>query len=411
MKKISLILLLIMVQPIFSLEFRTLLFSDYYGLIEPGKDYESLRQRNYIRPELSLDVLDGNGFLDISAEYYYDSFSEESTPNPFNILREFYLTLYFNWGDLIIGQKYTTKSKAEVFSPLNILNASYRDLLSLDEPYQSKLPELSAEVRYYLDDDSSLELLYIPFPRTDYQSDGDLHVFINDNNYILDKDSNPYLFDDAHSVFLTYNRYSFSYDIQFTYGYYVDGSYNYSFKDVNTIEKTFNRVHTLGGAFSSSLGEVGITEELAFNLTEDFDGTDPGIKNSDITLNSQFTKTLFGRTYGQLSVIYQYVFNYDDNDDDFSNAVYNIHNQPTDNILFFVGHLHDSFIREKLYVALNVGFFFSPSIYIAPRLKYSVTDLLKIETGIDMYTGKYKHKIFDDDLGGDNFYIRLKYEI
>lgn len=410
MNKILLVLLLVIVQPIFSVEFRTLLFTDYYGQIEPSTDYEHLRQRNYIRPELSLDLFNYAASLNLSAEYYYDNFTEEQVPNNFNILREFYISIFFNWGDLLVGQKFTTKSKAEVFSPLNILNASYREVFSLDGPYQSKLAELSAEVRYYLNDDSSLELLYIPFPRTDYQGEDNLDVNLNNVNYTLHNKTDAYLLDNSHSLFLTYNKYSYSFDTQLTYAYYVDGSYNYKLNDDYTIDKTFNRVHTLGGAFSSSLGEVGITEELAINITEDFSGTDPGIKNSDITLNSQFTKTLFGRTYGQLSMIYQYIFNYE-KDGSFSDAVYAIHNQPTGNILFFVSHLHDSFLREKLYVALNVGFFFSPNIYIAPRVSYSISDLLKLETGIDMYTGKYKNKVLEDNLGGDNFYIRFKYEI
>lgn len=406
MKKIVLILLLAVLNPLFSIELRTLIFSDYYGQIEPDSSYESIRQRNYIRPELSMDLFNETAKLTVSAEFYYDNFTQEKTPNLFNILRECYMTFYLDWGDIIIGQKFTTKGKADAFSPLNIFNASYKELLSLDEPYQGKRSELGLELRYYIDDESSIELLYIPFPRPDYQGSGKLSV--KELALTLEKDSDSYIFKNAHSIFLTYNKYAYLFDTQLTYACYVDGNYNFV-KEPPILKKTYNRVHTIGGAISSSIGNVSITEDFAFNLTEDFNGKSDGIKNSDITFNTQLMKTLFGRTYAQINIVYQHIFNYKETDD-YGKAVYNTHLQPTDNIMFFIGHLHDSFLREKLYVALNIGFFFSPDVYLGPRVNYKINDVITLESGLNIYTGKYKQKLLEENLGGDNFYIRIKYE-
>lgn len=408
MKKILFLFLLLIIHNIYSIELRTLLFSDYYGQIEPTTSYDSLRQRNYIRPEINLDLFDESISMTLSGEFYYDVFNEEQTPKPENVLREAYLTFYLPWGDIIIGQKFTNKGKVDVFSPLNIYNASYRELLSLDDKYQGNKPELTLGLNYYINDDSSIEFLYIPFPRSDDDGGGQIDINVDDISYNLDNSSQSYLLNNPNSFFLTYNRYSYAFDTQFTYGNYTDGNYNY-LVDGNLITKIFNRVQTIGGAISTSLGSVAITEELALNITEDFNGNNIGIKNSDLTLNSQFTKTLFNRTYSQVNIIYQHIFNYN-NDNELSAAINDIHLQPTDNILFIIGHLHDSFLREKLYMALNVGYFFSDNVYIAPRVNYTITDYITLETGIDMYTGKYKHKIFEEDLGGDNFFVRLKYE-
>ncbi|MBN2618590.1 MAG: hypothetical protein JXR64_09810, partial [Spirochaetales bacterium] len=349
--------------------------------------------------------------ITLSGEFYYDFFNGESIPQLSNILRECYLSIYPDWGDIKIGQKFTNKGKVDVFSPLNIFNASYRELLSLDEPYQGKLPELGVEVNYFINDENSLELVYIPFPRSDYQSSGELDV--NDLNLTLLKTTDSYLTSHSNSFFITYNKYGYLFDAQVTYGNYIDGNYNYNINTNNSgISKIFNRVQTLGAAISTSFNSVSVVEEVAFNLTEDFYGDKIGIKNSDFTMNTQFTKSLLGNTYSQINIIYQHVFNYSKAESNsIQEAIYDIQLQPTDNIVFIIGHLHNSFLREKLYAALNLGFFFSTNIYVAPRLNYKINDNLTLESGLDIYTGKYIPKLLEEDLGGDNFFVRMKYEL
>ena len=54
-------------------------------------------------------------------------------------------------------------------------------------------------------------------------------------------------------------------------------------------------------------------------------------------------------------------------------------NQPVQNIAFLIGHIHNSFFHDRLYLALNVGFFFSTDIYLAPRVAFALSDGIKLE--------------------------------
>ncbi|MEA1911987.1 MAG: hypothetical protein U9N32_10015, partial [Spirochaetota bacterium] len=88
----------------------------------------------------------------------------------------------------------------------------------------------------------------------------------------------------------------------------------------------------------------------------------------------------------------------------------NYFNQPVQNIAFLIGHLHNSFFREKLYLALNVGFFFSTDIYLAPRIAYALSDTMKIEAGADIKTDEPSDYTLARGNLSDNYYVRLKYE-
>lgn len=427
MRYLTTLFLLFFSFSIYSAELRLLAFSDYYGSMEQDRDYENLRQRTYIRPEFSSDILDYRGFFSISGEYYYDYFTNEETPQNSDILREAYFSFYLPKFDLTIGQKYTNKGKVDVFSPLNVYNASYRELLSLDESFQSKRPDLQLEINYYINDENSIELVYIPFPRPDYQGTDILRVTDGNLDFTLDKESDSYLTDIKHqSFYLTYNRYGLNSDLQLFYSYYTGRGYNFDLSGLNenagilngTLEKQYNKVHTFGLGYSTSIGAYSLNEEIAFNLTEDFDGTKAEIKNSDITVNSQVTKIIFGRVTSNLNVIYQHIINYDKAETGYSttidkeliDAFNDVHMQPTDHIVVLVGHLSDSYLRDKLYVAINSALLF-PRVYIGPRVKYKLRDYLTLETGIDYFTGKYENYILEEDLGGDNFFIRFRYEL
>lgn len=427
MKKVLLVLLLLSTMNIFSGEFRLLTFTDYFGQIEASNGYDNLRQRNYVRPEFNADLFDYTAFFSVSGEFYYDYFADEQIPDSSNILREFYFTFYLPFGDLTVGQKFTNKGKVDVFSPLNLYNGSYRELLSLDEPYQSKRADLQLEIKYYINDENSLELVYIPFPRPDYQGKGELTVDDGRLDFELNKESDPYLFDFKYqSFYLNYSRYGFDSDLQLFYGYYTNRKYDFDLSDLyvsgsnlrGELEKEYNRTHTIGAAFSTNIGSFALNEEIAFNLTEDFDGDEIGVRNSDITLNSQVTKTLFGRVTSNFNLICQYIINYDKADTNYStkidkeliSAINDVHLQPNEHIIVAVVHFHDYFLREKLYVALNSALLF-PRVYIGPRVSYKFKDYLSVETGVDFFTGKYENNLLDEDLGGDNFFIRFKYEL
>lgn len=408
MKKLSILLIFsLMILQLHAVEFRTQLFTDMFIQVEPTEDFEIIRQRTYVKTDLAGDLFDFMVEYNISLGSYYDFFTDEHYTNPLNIIKEAYISIYPDWGDIHIGNRLVTLGQADVFSPLNRYNAVYSELFSLDDPYQSKLSQNSVEALFYLNDDSAFNLIYIPFTRANYHSAQVRETPELDKN--LDEETTFLITDTPHSFFVGFNQYAFSYDLQILYGNFISPSQNY-LNNEDSITQSYNREQVLGVSYSTSLGEVALINELALTLTENFDGELEGVKNSDITNNLQCTFTLFGRTYSQINMIYQYIFNYSD-DSEFEIAVNDIQNQPVEHILFFIGHLHDSFLREKLYLALNMGFFFSTDFYIAPRMNYSISDRLVVESGFNIYTDEYIPKVLARENGADNFFLRLKFEI
>ena len=212
---------------------------------------------------------------------------------------------------------------------------------------------------------------------------------------------------------------SSGFDLQLNYAFYTDQTPNFDLSGLDfgasltgSASTIYTRNHTFGGAYSTSFKGIAIVEELAVNLTEDLAGTDIGIKNSDITLNSQITWTLYGGIFAQLNVVYQYIINFNEGSQNYPMLVdeFNTYfNQPLQHVAFAIAHLHKSFLREKLYFALNLAYL-HPQVYIAPRVSYALSDELKIETGADIKTGAPSEYILARGNLSDNYYIRLKYE-
>jgi hypothetical protein len=92
-----------------------------------------------------------------------------------------------------------------------------------------------------------------------------------------------------------------------------------------------------------------------------------------------------------------------------SEEIRNFHAQPYRHIAFAVSHFERSFLREKLKAQLNVGFFFSPRVYLAPRLAYALTDYWIAETGADITLGEPPDYDLRRNPSDDNFYVRLLY--
>lgn len=408
MKKFLLLILIIFSFNITnSIEYRQLLFTDMFTTIETTEDIELIRQRNYLESTLQGDLFDYYAEYKVTLALFFDNYAVDKTTPLFNMIKEFYFSLYPEWGDIHIGNRLITLGKTDVYSPLNRYNASYNNLLSLDDPYQSKLSQISLESIYYLNDDSALSLIYIPITRANYQTDNIRDIESLSKTII--ENSDYFIEDEYNSIFLSYTYYSFYYDIQLLYGNFISPMANY-YNTGSEITLQYNREQLIGVSFSTSIGDLGLVNELAFNYTDNFSGNDIGIKRSDITNNLQLSSTLWLETYAQLNMIYQYLFQYSDVTE-FEIAVNDIFNQPQQNILFFIGHLHNYFLREKLYVGLNLGFFFSSDIYIAPRLNYSLSDNLTFESGLNIFTEDYSPKTLARDSGGDNIFFRVKYEL
>lgn len=423
-KKISIVIVVFFLYlPLYAVEIQGIFFADYYGDMEPSTPYENIRSRFYFQPSLSGSMFNYAVDFKISANLFYDPLDDPSLIMPENILKEAWLFIPFDNFDISFGQKIVSPGMVDVFSPLNVVNGEHSYKLSLDDPYDGRRADLLVQILYYLNFDDSIELIYVPFPRPDYEPIDPVNMIYQDVDIDISFDSDPYMIDNGHSFFLAFTRISSDYDLQLNYAYYTEQTPGFNLDLITGLPLTgdvsllYTRNHTFGGSYSTSFGGIALVEELAFNITEDPDGTKIGIKNSDITLNSQITGTLPGGTFAQINIIYQYVVNfnksgtvYSDNIDEYLIDEFNTYfNQPVQNIAFVIAHLHNSFFHDRLYVALNAGYF-HPVLYLAPRIAFAISDRMKIEIGADIKTGEPSDKFLARGNLMDNYFIRLKYE-
>ncbi len=411
--------------PLFALDFQGTVFADYYGDIEYTTEYDNIRSRFYFQPIISGNLFNYTVDFELSANLFYDPLGNPSLTKPENILREAYFFVPIGNFDFSLGQKFVSPGMTDVFSPLNNINGEFAYKLSLDDPYDGKRADLLVQVQYYPDFGNSIQLVYVPFPRPDYEPTDDINMKINsdiDINFLFDADS--YMLDNAHSIFLAYNHFSAGFDLQLNYAYYTEQTPNFDITGLingppitGDVLTTYTRNHTFGGAYGTSFNGFTFVEELAFNLTEDLGGSSIGIKNSDITFNTQIMRTLPGGTFAQLNIIYQYIINFDEGKTSYSNDIeeklveeFNGYfNQPLQHIAFAIIHLHNIFFHDKLYLALNAGYI-HPNVYLAPRIAYVLSDGMKIEAGADINTGEPSDKLLARGNLWDNYYVRLKYE-
>ncbi|NQT60933.1 MAG: hypothetical protein HQ557_18350 [Bacteroidetes bacterium] len=425
-KKLSLLIVVLFISTsLFALEFQGILFADYYGDIESSTDYENIRGRLYYQPVLSGSLFDYAIDYKISANLYYDFLGDPNFIEPENILREAYLFLPLDNFDLFVGQKIVSPGMADVFSPLNNVNGEYAFKLSLDDPYDGKRADALIQIKYYPNFDDSIQLVYVPFPRPDFEPTDPINLVATDIDVNINFEAEPYLLSNAHSIFLSYNHISSDFDLQLNYAYYTEQTPNFDITGLDDSSSTltgdittmYSRNHTFGGAYSTSFNGIAFVEEVAFNLTEDFAGTKIGIKNSDITLNTQFTGTIWGGTLAQINIIYQYVINFNKSELLYSNTIgavlideFNDYfNQPVEHIVFAIAHFQNSFFHDKLSVVLNAGYL-HPDVYLAPRIAFTISDGLNIAVGADVKTGNPSERSLARGNLMDNYYVRFKYE-
>jgi hypothetical protein len=425
-KKIGFVALLLLLSvSVSAIDFQGVLFADYFGGFESAVGYENLRGRLYYQPKLAGSLFDYTLDYEISANLYYDFISDPNFINPENILREAYISIPFEKFDISIGQKYVSPGMTDIFSPLNVVNGEYAFKLSLDDPYEGKRADALLQITYYPTYDDSIELVYVPVPRPDFEPTAP--VTITDTNVDVDVtfDAAPYLLDSAHSLFLSYTHFDFDYDLQLSYAFYTEQtpSFDLSVLDYSggvlsgAVGTVYTRNHTFGGAYGTSFNGIAFVEEVAFNVTEDFAGTEIGIKNSDITLNTQITGTVWGGTLAQINIIYQYVINYNKGATPYDSAIQAVlaeefngfYLQPVEHIVFAIAHFQNSFFHDKLTVSLNAGYL-HPDVYLAPRAAFAITDGLQVAVGADYKTGDPPDRALARGNLVDNFYVRVKYE-
>jgi hypothetical protein len=403
--------------PLGAQDFQFTTFFDYYGGVEPSEGYENLRTRVYMQPRFS-------GYSDLGFDWYFSAnlwvqpLGEPEAIDPRDILQEAYLLFPFPLFDITLGQKLITYGFADIYGPLNALHSTNRAPLSLDDGYDSRRPDPLVQLRFYPTFEDTIEVTYVPFTRPDRERPDSVSLSESGDQVVWS--GQDFLWDLPHSVFINYNRYGEKADLQFFYGWYVEHTPDFEVPETDSgsssvISPVYNRKHTFGAAYATRIGNYTLSQDFAFNLTSDFEGTDLGAQNSDITVNTQLLANLPGNILGQFSLIYSYFFNHGNHEagadpasaDYLAEAFQVFHTQPLQHIAFMIGHFEKSFLREKLKTQLNVGFFFSPEVYLAPRLAYSLTDLWSLEAGADITLGDPPDQALRRNPSDDNFYLRL----
>lgn len=421
MKKIiAFIFLSLFLGNISSTDFSFVAFVDYYGGIEPSQDYENLRSQIYMSPTFS-GYNDSLGYeWVLSSRLWVQPIGEDQSIDPWDILDEAYLLFPKENFDITVGQKVVSYGFADIYGPLNALHSTNRSPYSLDDSYDSRRGDPLVQITFYPTFSDTLELTYVPFTRPDKES-GD-SVYISDTQETIEWSDSPFITENPHSIFFDYKHYGEKMDIQVFYGYYTENTPDFSFSEIDssvatTVDLEYNKKQTIGFAYATRLGGSTLSQDIAFNITSDWDGTDLGAQNSDFTVNTQYLTNLPWGILSQTTLYYSYFINYGNHEDSTDVAASDLlaeeiqifHTQPLEHIAFIVTHLEKSFLREKMKGQLNVGFFFSPQVYIAPRLAYSVTDYWALETGADITLGDPSDSILRRNPNDDNFYVRAVY--
>lgn len=399
-------------------EFRFTGFVDYYTGIEPSEGMENLRTRVFMNPWFSGNLGKGSITWILSAKAWVQPIGEPYAIAAADILDEAWLFIPLGPFDLSLGQKLIAYGFADLFGPLNVLHGGNSTLLSLDDGYDSRMPSPLIQLKFYPRYDSSLELVYIPLTRPDRERLNP--VFLPGTLDTVIWSTEIFIWDKPHSVFVNYQYYGEKVDIQLFYGWYTDQIPDFIIPTVDgalasEIHTAYNKAHTFGGAYSTRLGNGTFSQDFAFKLTSDFNGTDIGAQNSGLTLNTQWLVNLPWEILSQYSLIYSYFFNHGNHAQGgdpvaaeyLAKAVQGFHTQPLQHIAFIVAHFERSFLREKLKAQLNVGFFFSPEMYFAPRLSYAASDNWTLETGADINLGSPPDAALRRNPNNDNAYLRL----
>lgn len=444
MKRVLLLLLSIITLNLVAMDLSLQLQTDYYGDLEPTTEYESLRSRLYMKPEISGMLFGYNLEYYLTANLYIQAFNDEIFVQPDNILREGFIGLHTSLFSLYIGQRFVNWGKVDFYSPMNIINPVNTTVLSLDNVDEGKLPVLMADLFINIGFNASLEVVYEPYLRTYYYPYEQLDIII-DNTY-ADVDATfyhkeiAYLSEEAHSLFLAYNYWSYWFDLLLSYSFYIDqypdfdlSAITHEFDDIKPIIRgeafnTYNRAHLIGIGFGMNLQDWGVDVESGLKITEDWDGTKIETKNSELVTNLQFNRTFFNNLFLQFNVIYRYIINFDATLDIEYGSLINSYLksemkkrflQPVESAVYIVNHIHRNFINDTLQLALNSGVGFpvnyigsyDTEIYLAPRISYSLNDFVKIQSGADLYIQGEESGYLGRNTLKDNFYVRVVMKI
>ncbi|MBN2441718.1 MAG: hypothetical protein JXJ04_10230 [Spirochaetales bacterium] len=453
MKKIiiSIILSIIVIISSEALDFRGFMSLDYYGLIDPETVYDTERLRLTIAPELSSQEKESWFTFCLSGMFFYQPVGEPVIPDFERLVREAYVGFHVSFADIYLGQKFVHRGKVDVLSPLDIINHSDSTVLSMDDIFESTLPDLLCQVDIYPSDSFHMEAVYVPFLSPTIYSISDVAITeyqeftILSTTYIYDVDAAfkdkkiPMFSQWAHSIHTSAHYSSDLFDLILTYSNYVDQLPDFDLseltEDINTVGSTqthnitgtaypsFNRVNQIGMGTSFYFFDFLISADTALKLTEDPDGTLLGIRNNELfsVLQVEWTPVSFLRT--QCNVFNRVIFDSDvDIESDYSSVIesqiinivddYTLQKTPLQ--LYLLLHIDMLFLRDTLTIGGN--FLYGKedeenAFYFAPRIAYSINDYFSITGGANLWWGGIIEGFLGRNETHDNFFVRAKFSI
>lgn len=388
-------------------------FIDYYGGIEPSIGYENLRSRLFMRPGF-FGTDDWSGLeWKISANLWAQPFFGESANiDPWDILDEAYLMLPFNFFDITLGNKILTYGFADVYGPLNTAHSTNRSAYSLAGGFDGRRPDPVVRLRFYPSFEDTIELSYVPVTRPDRERPD--NVSLPASGHRVEWDRRPYITDteNLHSVFVNYSRYGEKVDLQFLYAWYTDQTPDFAVPETtggaaSVIRPVYRKKHTFGFAYSTRIWNMTLSQDFAFDLTHDLKGSDIGAQKSGFIVNTQLLVNLPWNILSQYSLVYGFFINHKNHQSGLAGEIQGFHNQPRRHIAFIAAHFERSFLRNKLKAELNLGFFFSPNIFIGPSIAFALSDYWQLAAGADIRLGDPPDADLRRNPSNDNFYVRL----
>lgn len=429
-------------------DYRVILLTDYYGLIDPETFYGNERMRITAAPEISLGSKWDPVHFRLSAQYFFQPFGEPMFTDPALIVREAYLGLHFGIFDLYLGQKFANQGKVDINSPLNVINHSDLDVLSLDNFFEGTLPDLMAHLVVNLSDSMNIEMIYEPFVQPSLIDIESLEIqedftisfpSSDDQHYVVDvlfnKEDIPLFSEWGHSAHISFNYYGNLFDFILAYSHYVDNLPDFDLSGVietvdtsgptdeysitGAVTTEYNHIHNIGLGFSFSISDFLINLDAALKLTPDTDGTKIETKNSEIFYAVQLEKTFFTNLHTQLNFFHRIILNSDAQTvSPLDPLIHTIVSAVLDDYMlqfdpsqiYILLRADTSFFRETLLVAGNFIYSIPENgFYLAPRVSYILDDHWQISAGSDLWWDGIREGFLGRNTEKDNFFVKVQF--
>jgi hypothetical protein len=421
---------------------------DYYGLIDEETFYTNERIRITSFTEIA-EREKGNWYtFCLSFLFYFQPIGEPEIIDVERIIREAYAGFYYGIFDIYIGQKFVNHGKVDILSPLNVINHSDTHQLSMDNFFESSIPDILAQVIIYPADFLSLDFVYVPFFQPDLYSIDNIQI---ERSFTLQGPIKPEEFNIdasfinrrvppfsqwAHSVHIAVNFTSNLFDLILAYSYYIDQMLDFDTSDLSetivegpslithTIEGTvypgYSRVHNIGLGTSFYLFDYLISADASIKLTPDTDGSRMEIRNNEIFYTFQIEKIFFANLKLQTNFFHRIILNAGaDITSDYSPQVQNFLEgifedymlQKPESQIYILFHADTNFFRETFFIGANFIYGFEEpehAFYFAPRVSFVLNDYVSLSAGADFWWGGIEEGFLGRNAELDNFYIRMK---